>query len=41
MPLGYVEGFNNKVRALQRRAYGYQDEEYLRLKIVTSGLKAI
>jgi transposase len=41
VPLGYVEGFNNKIRALQRRAYGYQDEEYLRLKILTSGLKAI
>ena len=41
VPLGYVEGFNNKIRALQRRAYGYTDEEYLRLKILTSGLKAI
>jgi transposase len=35
VPLGFVEGFNNKVRALQRRAYGYRDEEYLRLKILT------
>jgi transposase len=35
VPLGFVEGFNNKVRALQRRAYGFQDEEYLRLKILT------
>ena len=33
--LGFVEGLNNKVRALQRRAYGYRDEEYLRLKILT------
>jgi transposase len=35
VPLGFVEGFNNKVRALQRRAYGFQDEDYLRLKILT------
>jgi len=26
---------------LQRRAYGIRDEEYLRLKILTSTLKAI
>jgi transposase len=36
--LGYVEGFNNKIRVLQRRAYGLRDEEYLRLKILTSTL---
>ena len=36
--LGFVEGFNNKVRVLQRRAYGLRDEEYLRLKILTSML---
>jgi transposase len=35
VPLGYVEGFNNKVRVPQRRAYGLCDEEYLRLKIMT------
>jgi transposase len=35
VPLGFVEGLNNKVRALQRRAYGFQDEEYLRLKVLT------
>ena len=35
VPLGFVEGFNNKIRAIQRRAYGYRDEEYLRLKILT------
>ena len=28
-----VEGVNNKIRVLQRRAYGYRDEEYLKLKI--------
>jgi transposase len=33
--LGFVEGLNNKVRVLQRRAYGFRDEEYLRLKILT------
>jgi transposase len=33
--LGFVEGLNNKIRVLQRRAYGLRDEEYLRLKILT------
>ena len=36
--LGLVEGLNNKIRVLQRRAYGYRDEEYLKLKIVTAFL---
>jgi transposase len=27
--LGFVEGLNNKIRVLQRRAYGLRDEEYL------------
>jgi transposase len=35
VPLGFVEGVNNKIRAIQRRAYGFRDEEYLRLKILT------
>ena len=35
VPLGFVEGFNNRIRVLQRRAYGLRDEEYLRLKILT------
>lgn len=29
----YSEGLNNKIRLIQRRAYGYKDFEYLRLKI--------
>jgi transposase len=33
--LGFVEGLNNKVRVLQRRAYGLRDEGYLRLKVLT------
>jgi transposase len=33
--LGFVEGLNNKIRVLQRRAYGLRDAEYLRLKILT------
>jgi len=33
--LGFVEGLNNKVRVLQRRAYGLRDDEYLRLKVLT------
>ena len=36
--LGFVEGINNKVRTIPRRAHGYQDEEYLRLKILTCSL---
>lgn len=36
--LGMVEGLNNKIRVLQRRAYGYRDEAYLSLKIVASFL---
>lgn len=33
--LGFVEGLNNKIRVIQRRAYGLRDEAYLRLKILT------
>jgi transposase len=35
VPLGFVEGLNNKIRAIQRRAYGFRDEAYFRLKILT------
>ncbi len=41
VPLGFVEGFNNKIRVIQRRAYGLRDEEYLRLKILTCMLPEI
>lgn len=41
VPLGFVEGVNNKIRVLQRRAYGLRDEEYLRLKILTCMLPEI
>ncbi|MFH1654383.1 MAG: transposase [Pseudomonadota bacterium] len=36
--LGFVEAVNNKIRVLQRSAYGYRDEEYLELKVITSFL---
>jgi transposase len=39
--LGFVEGLNNKIRVLQRRAYGLRDEQYLRLKILTCMLPEI
>ncbi len=39
--LGFVEGLNNKIRVIQRRAYGLRDEEYLRLKVLTCMLKPI
>lgn len=41
VPLGFVEGFNNKIRVIQRRAFGLRDEEYLRLKVLTCMLKEI
>ena len=41
VPLGFVEGFNNKIRAIQKRAYGLRDEEYLRLKILTCMLEKL
>lgn len=36
--MGFVEGVNNKIRVIQRCAYGYRDEEYMRLKILTAFL---
>jgi len=39
--LGFVEGLNNKIRVLQRRAYGLRDEKYLRLKILTTMLSPL
>jgi transposase len=38
--LGFVEGLNNKIRVIQRRAYGLHDQEYLRLKVLTCTLPA-
>ncbi len=35
---GFVEGLNNKIRVIQRRAYGLHDQEYLKLKILTTNL---
>ncbi len=39
--LGLVEGVNNKIRVLQRRAYGYRDEDYLKLKIIAAFLQPL
>ncbi len=33
--LGFVEGLNNKIRVIQRRAYGLKDPEYFQLKVLT------
>ena len=41
VPLGFVEGFNNKIRSMQRRAFGFHDEEYLRLKLLTCMLPVL
>ncbi len=39
--LGFVEGLNNKIRVIQRRAYGLRDQEYLRLKVLSAMLPQI
>src|SRR5204863_297190 len=39
--LGFVEGLNNKIRVIQRRAYGLRNEDYLRLKFLTCMLPAL
>src|SRR5205814_7611302 len=39
--LGFVEGLNNKIRVIQRRAYGLRNEDYLRLKVLTCMLPAL
>jgi len=36
--LSFVEGLNNKIRVIQRRACGLHDEEYLKLKVLTCTL---
>lgn len=33
--LGCVEGLNNTIRVVQRQAYGFRDEDYLAMKIIT------
>lgn len=32
--LGYIESANLKARNVIRRAYGYRDKEYMRLKVI-------
>lgn len=34
VPLGYIEGTNLKAKNIIRRAYGYRDKEYMKLKII-------
>ena len=41
IPLGFVEGLNNKIRVIQRRSYGLHDEEYLKLKVLSCMLPEI
>ena len=33
---GPVEAFNNKIKTIQRQAYGYRDQEFFRLKVFSS-----
>jgi transposase len=37
--LGFMEGLNNKIRVIQRRAYGIKDMHYLKLKVLSSFIK--
>lgn len=39
--LGCVEGLNNTIRVIQRTAYGFRDEEYLAMKIITHFLPTL
>jgi transposase len=39
--LGCVEGLNNTIRVIQRKAYGFRDEKYLAMKIITHFLPAL
>ena len=39
--LGFMEGMNNKIRVIQRRAYGIKSDDYLRLKVLTSFIKDV
>lgn len=34
LPLGYIESANLKAKNIIRRAYGYRDKEYMKLKII-------
>jgi transposase len=34
--LGFMEGLNNKIRSIQRQAFGIKDQRYLKLKVLTS-----
>jgi transposase len=38
--LAFLEGLNNRVRVIQRRAYGLRDEECLRLKVLSCMLRS-
>ena len=39
--LGGVEGLNNTIRVIQRKAYGFRDEQYLAMKIIAHFLPAL
>jgi transposase len=39
--LGFVEGWNNKIRVIPRRCSGLRNEECLRLKVLTCMLPPI
>ena len=34
IPTGPLEGTNNKIKTLQKQAYGYRDKKFFRLKIM-------
>lgn len=32
---GKIEGINNKIKTIKRQAYGYRDQEFFELKILS------
>ena len=36
LSMGPAEAFNNKIKTIQRQAYGYRDQEFYRLKVYAS-----
>ncbi|MBR4337470.1 MAG: transposase [Bacteroidaceae bacterium] len=35
MSTGKLEGINNKIKTMKRQAYGYRDEKFFELKILS------
>ncbi|MBR1539157.1 MAG: transposase [Bacteroidales bacterium] len=35
MSTGKLEGINNKIKVIKRKAYGYRDDEFFKLKLLS------